>query len=130
MRYRQCMLVFVLAALFSGTALTAQHAVVTISGAAASRRIDAGKGMQKTDRLPASGRLTLVVRCGAGTNCARIALVDSLAGEAREDVWMRSGTVPSTDGRGSTPPTPDVTLPPLLPGLLPGLGINGEDANG
>ncbi|SFY37232.1 DUF5667 domain-containing protein [Streptomyces atratus] len=40
------------------------------------------------------------------------------------------GTVPSTDGRGSTPPTPDVTLPPLLPGLLPGLGINGEDANG
>ncbi|MEU0942552.1 DUF5667 domain-containing protein [Streptomyces canus] len=24
---------------------------------------------------------------------------------------------------------PDVTLPPLLPGLLPGLGINGEDAN-
>ncbi|MFF7752703.1 DUF5667 domain-containing protein [Streptomyces sp. NPDC007971] len=31
----------------------------------------------------------------------------------------------------SKPPTsaPDVTLPPLLPGLLPGLGINGEDAN-
>ncbi|MFI5976839.1 DUF5667 domain-containing protein [Streptomyces sp. NPDC051452] len=29
------------------------------------------------------------------------------------------------------PPTsaPDVTLPPLLPGLLPGLGIDGEDAN-
>ncbi|MFE6497249.1 DUF5667 domain-containing protein [Streptomyces sp. NPDC057748] len=37
------------------------------------------------------------------------------------------GTVPSADGRGSTPPAPDVTLPPLLPGLLPGLGINGED---
>ncbi|MCX4731379.1 DUF5667 domain-containing protein [Streptomyces sp. NBC_01363] len=39
------------------------------------------------------------------------------------------GTVPSTDGRVNTPPTPDVTLPPLLPGLLPGLGINGEDLN-
>ncbi|MFJ8855867.1 DUF5667 domain-containing protein [Streptomyces sp. NPDC102437] len=37
------------------------------------------------------------------------------------------GTVPSADGRVSTPPAPDVTLPPLLPGLLPGLGINGED---
>ncbi|CAM5705997.1 DUF5667 domain-containing protein [Streptomyces aurantiogriseus] len=31
----------------------------------------------------------------------------------------------------SNPPTtqPDVTLPPLLPGLLPGLGIDGEDAD-
>ncbi|GGV17302.1 hypothetical protein GCM10010275_68540 [Streptomyces litmocidini] len=27
-----------------------------------------------------------------------------------------------------TPDVPDVTLPPLLPGLLPGLGIDGEDA--
>jgi len=34
---------------------------------------------------------------------------------------------PITDGL--TPPDkPDVTLPPLLPGLLPGLGIEGEDA--
>ncbi|MET9253102.1 DUF5667 domain-containing protein [Streptomyces sp. NPDC003717] len=33
---------------------------------------------------------------------------------------------PSTGG--TTPPAePDVTLPPLLPGLLPGLGIEGED---
>ncbi|MFD5189129.1 DUF5667 domain-containing protein [Streptomyces sp. NPDC058357] len=39
------------------------------------------------------------------------------------------GTDPSTDGRATTPPDPDVTLPPLLPGLLPGLGINGEDLN-
>nr|WP_222109605.1 DUF5667 domain-containing protein [Streptomyces cupreus] len=36
-------------------------------------------------------------------------------------------TTPST---GDMPlPEPDVTLPPLLPGLLPGLGIEGEDAN-
>ncbi|WHM37325.1 DUF5667 domain-containing protein [Streptomyces sp. BPTC-684] len=33
-----------------------------------------------------------------------------------------SGTTPAK------PPVPDVTLPPLLPGLLPGLGIEGEDA--
>ncbi|WP_327670756.1 MULTISPECIES: DUF5667 domain-containing protein [unclassified Streptomyces] len=26
-------------------------------------------------------------------------------------------------------PKPDVTVPPLLPGLLPGLGVDGEDAN-
>ncbi|MEV1022128.1 DUF5667 domain-containing protein [Streptomyces sp. NPDC050264] len=32
-------------------------------------------------------------------------------------------------GSGPTGPAkPDVTLPPLLPGLLPGLGIDGEDA--
>ncbi|MFH8476878.1 DUF5667 domain-containing protein [Streptomyces sp. NPDC018000] len=37
------------------------------------------------------------------------------------------GATPSTNGRVSPPPAPDVTLPPLLPGLLPGLGINGEN---
>ncbi|CAL9481674.1 DUF5667 domain-containing protein [Streptomyces sp. Tu 3180] len=44
---------------------------------------------------------------------------------------------PQEDGAGSSapdpdgvtpPPAPDVTLPPLLPGLLPGLGIDAEDA--
>ncbi|MFJ8888887.1 DUF5667 domain-containing protein [Streptomyces sp. NPDC102402] len=38
------------------------------------------------------------------------------------------GTTPSSpDGPSGTSPAPDVTLPPLLPGLLPGLGIDGED---
>ncbi|MEZ3182602.1 hypothetical protein KYY02_29260 [Streptomyces pimonensis] len=37
-------------------------------------------------------------------------------------------TPPPAEG-GLTPPSaPDVTIPPLLPGLLPGLGIDGEDA--
>ncbi|MBL3669510.1 hypothetical protein JL475_26700 [Streptomyces sp. M2CJ-2] len=36
-----------------------------------------------------------------------------------------STTPPSTGGTTS-PARPDVTLPPLLPGLLPGLGIDGE----
>ncbi|MGW0825589.1 DUF5667 domain-containing protein [Streptomyces sp. NPDC002845] len=38
-----------------------------------------------------------------------------------------TGSSPSS-GRTTTPTEPDVTLPPLLPGLLPGLGIDGEDA--
>lgn len=45
-----------------------------------------------------------------------------------------SGTPPSSptkskesDGKSGTT-TPDVTLPPLLPDLLPGLGIDGDDA--
>lgn len=36
-------------------------------------------------------------------------------------------TQPSPEGRPSAPAAPDVTLPPLLPGLLPGLGIDGEN---
>ncbi|OUC99249.1 DUF5667 domain-containing protein [Streptomyces swartbergensis] len=39
-----------------------------------------------------------------------------------------ASTSPPTEG--NTPvPEPDVTLPPLLPDLLPGLGIDSEDAN-
>ncbi|MFE4054461.1 DUF5667 domain-containing protein [Streptomyces sp. YIM B13518] len=38
-------------------------------------------------------------------------------------------TTPPPSTGGFTPPSaPDVTLPPLLPGLLPGLGIDSEDA--
>ncbi|MFE9515665.1 DUF5667 domain-containing protein [Streptomyces sp. NPDC006643] len=36
---------------------------------------------------------------------------------------------PSAPGQGGIPPAPDVTLPPLLPGLLPGLGIDTEKAD-
>ncbi|MBT2441653.1 hypothetical protein J7E93_16335 [Streptomyces sp. ISL-36] len=37
-------------------------------------------------------------------------------------------TLPAPPGYRSAPPMPDVTLPPLLPGLLPGIGVDGEDA--
>lgn len=37
-------------------------------------------------------------------------------------------TSPPPTGSATRPPAPDVTLPPLLPGLLPGLGIDAEDA--
>ncbi|MFF1409675.1 DUF5667 domain-containing protein [Streptomyces sp. NPDC058289] len=36
---------------------------------------------------------------------------------------------PSGPGGTPTPAHPDITLPPLLPGLLPGLGIKAEDAD-
>ncbi|EDX26982.1 hypothetical protein SSAG_06773, partial [Streptomyces sp. Mg1] len=46
------------------------------------------------------------------------------------------GAFPARESGGSpvpsaaTPelPKPDITLPPLLPGLLPGLGLSAEDA--
>ncbi|WP_225800333.1 DUF5667 domain-containing protein [Streptomyces sp. NK15101] len=39
-----------------------------------------------------------------------------------------TGTPTAPTEEQSTPDVPDVTLPPLLPGLLPGLGIDSEDA--
>ncbi|MES5824283.1 DUF5667 domain-containing protein [Streptomyces sp. RG80] len=39
------------------------------------------------------------------------------------------GTTSTASPSTSTPTQPDVTLPPLLPGLLPGLGIDSEDAD-
>ncbi|MER5746210.1 DUF5667 domain-containing protein [Streptomyces sp. NPDC002225] len=38
------------------------------------------------------------------------------------------GSTPSADDRPGGPPAPDITLPPILPGLLPGLGLHGQDA--
>ncbi|MFE1798394.1 MULTISPECIES: DUF5667 domain-containing protein [unclassified Streptomyces] len=38
-------------------------------------------------------------------------------------------TSASPSGKDTPAPEPDVTLPPLLPGLLPGLGIDSEDAD-
>ncbi|MGV9315487.1 DUF5667 domain-containing protein [Streptomyces sp. NPDC003691] len=37
------------------------------------------------------------------------------------------GTTPPADGRTTPEPKPDITLPPLLPGLLPGLGLSAEE---
>lgn len=38
-------------------------------------------------------------------------------------------STPSETGEAPPPAHPDITLPPLLPGLLPGLGISAEDAD-
>ncbi|GGJ95404.1 hypothetical protein GCM10011583_28780 [Streptomyces camponoticapitis] len=37
--------------------------------------------------------------------------------------------LPSAPGQGGLPPGPDITIPPLLPDLLPGLGIDTEDVD-
>ncbi|MEV5974198.1 DUF5667 domain-containing protein [Streptomyces sp. NPDC051921] len=40
----------------------------------------------------------------------------------------RTGPSSSSSGEESGQPVPDVTIPPILPGLLPGLGIDSTDA--
>ncbi|WP_175434010.1 DUF5667 domain-containing protein [Streptomyces hawaiiensis] len=45
-----------------------------------------------------------------------------------KDKNSEASTSPSTEGNAPVP-EPDVTLPPLLPGLLPELGIDSEDAD-
>ncbi|MEV8291381.1 DUF5667 domain-containing protein [Streptomyces niveus] len=53
-----------------------------------------------------------------------------LPGDAGDLLNPPSGSdLPSAPGQGGIPPAPDVTLPPLLPGLLPGLGIDTENAD-
>ncbi|MET9346784.1 DUF5667 domain-containing protein [Streptomyces termitum] len=54
---------------------------------------------------------------------------DGLLGGSAGGLLKPSPTgTPTTPSGQETPRTPDVTLPPLLPGLLPGLGIDSEDA--
>lgn len=59
---------------------------------------------------------------------ARPAPPDGLLGGTGD--LLNPPTGPSAPATPATPdiPKPDITLPPLLPGLLPGLGINAEDA--
>ena len=40
-----------------------------------------------------------------------------------------NGDTPSPSGKDPFPPQPDITIPPLLPGILPGLGLEAEDDN-
>ncbi|MFJ3235561.1 DUF5667 domain-containing protein [Streptomyces sp. NPDC086787] len=70
----------------------------------------------------------------SGTGSASSSEDDGLLGGSTGgllDPPKNSGSAsPSTSRIPRIPTTrPDVTLPPLLPGLLPGLGINGEDAD-
>ncbi|MCX4676360.1 DUF5667 domain-containing protein [Streptomyces sp. NBC_01433] len=73
-----------------------------------------GRGGDTTSPKPSgSGDASAEGLLGGGTG----GLLDNLPTD---------GTLPSPDDKASTSPAPDVTLPPLLPGLLPGLGIDGE----
>ncbi|MEU2929674.1 DUF5667 domain-containing protein [Streptomyces sp. NPDC007251] len=65
---------------------------------------------------------------GTATNSSSEGLLGGDTGGLLEP--PRTGAGSSTPSTSKPPATaPDVTLPPLLPGLLPGLGIEGEDAH-
>lgn len=55
---------------------------------------------------------------------------DGLIGGGADDLFdpPSPGTIAPTKDTPSTAPTPDITLPPLIPGLIGGLGIDSQDA--
>lgn len=94
-----------------------------------------GRGPSGTDRTAPSPsaapggnaeRSTAPEPSGSGSSPSE-GMVNGGTGGLLDDL-PTNGSTPSspTDGGLPTAP-PDVTLPPLLPGLLPGLGIDGED---
>ncbi|MGX2996564.1 DUF5667 domain-containing protein [Streptomyces sp. JNUCC 64] len=54
-------------------------------------------------------------------------LIGGRAGDLLDPDHGGSDGPSSSSGKPSTTPEPDVTVPPLLPGLIPGLGIEDED---
>ncbi|WP_326593998.1 DUF5667 domain-containing protein [Streptomyces brevispora] len=54
---------------------------------------------------------------------------DGLIGGGADDLFdpPSPDTTTPTNGSPSTAPTPDITLPPLIPGLIGGLGIDGKN---
>ncbi|MFE2377584.1 DUF5667 domain-containing protein [Streptomyces sp. NPDC059398] len=69
---------------------------------------------------------------GSETGTSDQGLIGGSTGGLLDPPKSGSGSSSSSEGTGKSgegsKPAPDVTLPPLLPGLLPGLGINSEDA--
>ncbi len=100
------------------------------SGAASS---DASSGAGRSS-APRSGNGSSSDDSGTGSHSP-----SRSAGSTGEEQGLLGGNTgglldPPKDTGSTSPPTsnapaaePDVTLPPLLPGLLPGLGIDGED---
>ncbi|MGW7818581.1 DUF5667 domain-containing protein [Streptomyces puniciscabiei] len=65
---------------------------------------------------------------GSATGSSGMGLIGGDTGGLLEP--PKTGTGSSTPPTSKSPaPAPDVTLPPLLPGLLPGLGIEGEETH-
>jgi hypothetical protein len=79
----------------SADGVAAQKRAITIDGTAPNRQVTVGEGMRAADPFPASGSVSVVVRCAPDTHCARVALVDSADGQQRNDTWLRSPGVPS-----------------------------------
>ncbi|MET7642426.1 DUF5667 domain-containing protein [Streptomyces sp. NPDC005426] len=75
---------------------------------------DSGRGTSSSPRPSGSGSTPADGLIGGGT--------DGLFDPPSPDASTPAQSTPSTD------PAPDITLPPLLPGLIGGLGIDAEDA--
>ncbi|MGP3927312.1 DUF5667 domain-containing protein [Streptomyces sp. 8N616] len=95
-----------------------------------------GPGDSKgTSRRSAPASSTLPDRRDGGQSTPRPsesqALEERLIGGAGEILEPPQDQGPSLPGGNSSssgsPAKPDITIPPLLPGLLPGLGIDGDD---
>ncbi|MDX2291966.1 MULTISPECIES: DUF5667 domain-containing protein [Streptomyces] len=65
---------------------------------------------------------------GAGTGTTSPEDDGLLGGDTGGLLPSPTGTTTAPEDSQATPTPPDVTIPPLLPGLLPGLGIDSEDA--
>ncbi|MFJ9925538.1 DUF5667 domain-containing protein [Streptomyces misionensis] len=77
---------------------------------------------------PSAGRSTPGGPSGTATDSTGDGLLGGSTGGLLDP--PRSGGDSSTPSTTKPPATaPDVTLPPLLPGLLPGLGIDNDEAN-
>ncbi|MCJ1679201.1 DUF5667 domain-containing protein [Streptomyces sp. APSN-46.1] len=64
----------------------------------------------------------------AGGTASQPASPGGLLGGTGELLNPPAGQSPAPSAATPELPKPDITLPPLLPGLLPGLGLNAEDA--
>jgi hypothetical protein len=98
-----------------------------------------GSGSSSSDTSTGSGRSTAPGSGGAAEHNGTGGPSKSAPSGGTDDGLLGGDTGglldPPKDTGTATPTSPapsadpDVTVPPLLPGLLPGLGINGEDAS-
>ncbi|WP_328749441.1 DUF5667 domain-containing protein [Streptomyces sp. NBC_00285] len=99
-----------------------------------------GPGSASSDTSTGSGRSTAPGTGGSSDGGSTDSGGPSKSAGSSTDDGLLGGNTgglldPPKDTGSATPSSPapsadaDVTLPPLLPGLLPGLGIHGEDAN-
>ncbi|MEU6810915.1 DUF5667 domain-containing protein [Streptomyces sp. NPDC046831] len=90
------------------------------SGSGSTARPSTTSGSSPSGRQSGSGSPST----SAGTGAERDGLLGGNTGSLLDPPQTGGASPPA-----STPPSgPDVTIPPLLPGLLPGLGIDGENA--
>ncbi|GAA2306218.1 DUF5667 domain-containing protein [Streptomyces kunmingensis] len=107
-----------------GSASTGRHSGTTPGASGTDRSTPSGP--TDADRHGGSSTKPKPSSSGSGKDDG---LLGETTGGLLDPPKDETSPTPSDGGSGPTGPArPDVTLPPLLPGLLPGLGIDGEDA--